>query len=87
LCLEKEQNYYANSVYFISLQFLSRAYGLLNQNDIKINRSRMDAGSYAKEIIEVVAAKSKLFYIRANKSADLSLQISKIKQWKTVEIN
>jgi len=23
LCLEKEQNYYANSVYFISLQFLS----------------------------------------------------------------
>jgi hypothetical protein len=22
LCLEKEQNYYANSVYFISLQFL-----------------------------------------------------------------
>ncbi len=47
----------------------------------------MDAGSYAKEIIEVVAANSKLFYIRANKSADLSLQISKIKQWKTVEIN
>jgi hypothetical protein len=23
LCLEKEQNYYANSVYFISLQFLT----------------------------------------------------------------
>jgi len=66
---------------------LSRAYGLLNQNGIKINRSRMDAGSYAKEIIKVVAAKSKLFYIRANKSADLSLQISKIETWKTVEIN
>jgi hypothetical protein len=66
---------------------LSRAYGLFKSKRIKINRSRMDADSYAKEIIEVVAANSKLFYIRANKSADLSLQISKIKQWKTVEIN
>jgi len=47
----------------------------------------MDAGSYAKEIIEVVASNSKLFYIRANKSANLSLQISKIETWKTVEIN
>jgi len=66
---------------------LSRAYELLNQNAIKINRSRMDARSYAKEIIEEVAANSKLFYIRANKSADLSLQISKIETWKIVEIN
>ena len=66
---------------------LSRAYDLLNENDIKINRSRMDAGSYSKEIIKVVASNSKLFYIRANKSVDLFRQIREIQNWETVEIN
>jgi hypothetical protein len=66
---------------------LSRAYKLLNNNSIKINRSRMDAGSYAKDIIQVVASNSKLFYIRANRSADHYDQISQIKSWKKVEIN
>jgi hypothetical protein len=31
LCLEKEQNYYANSVYFISLQFLKVVAALIPQ--------------------------------------------------------
>jgi len=66
---------------------LSRAYDLLNENGIKINRSRMDAGSYSKEIIKVVASNSKLFYIRANKSEDLYRQITEIENWETVEIN
>lgn len=47
----------------------------------------MDAGSYAKEIIEVVSSNSMLFYIRANKSAELIRQISMIENWETVEIN
>ena len=47
----------------------------------------MDAGSYSKEIIQVVASNSKLFYIRANKSVELSRQINEIKNWETVEIN
>ena len=66
---------------------LSRAYDLLKENGIKINRSRMDAGSYSKEIIKVVASNSKLFYIRANKSVALLRQITEIKKWETVEIN
>jgi len=66
---------------------LSRAYNLLSKNGIKINRSRMDAGSYSKEIIKVIAFNSKLFYIRANKSVDLFRQISEIQKWETVEIN
>lgn len=66
---------------------LSRAYHLLNESSIKINRSRMDAGSYSKEIIKVVASNSKLFYIRANKSADLFRQITEIQKWEAVEIN
>jgi hypothetical protein len=66
---------------------LSRAYNLLSKNGININRSRMDAGSYSKDIIKVVASNSKLFYIRANKSVDLFRQITEIKKWETVEIN
>ena len=59
---------------------LTRAYTLLKEHEININRSRMDAGSYAKDIIKVVADNSKLFYIRANRSADLLIQINKIEK-------
>ena len=47
----------------------------------------MDAGSYSKEIIDVVDKYSKLFYIRANKSENLFEQIKEITNWQTVEIN
>lgn len=47
----------------------------------------MDAGSYSKEIIKLVASNSKLFYIRANKSEDLYGQITEIENWETMEIN
>lgn len=75
------------NVKFEQAATLSRAYKLLADNGIKINRSRMDAGSYAKEIINVVAENSKLFYIRANKSVEVLRQITEIKKWETIEIN
>ena len=68
-------------------ELLTRCYQLLNKNDIQINRSRMDAGSYSKEIIDVVSKYSKLFYIRANRSEDMTEQIRQITDWQTVEIN
>lgn len=75
------------NVKFEQASTLTRAYELLSENNIKANRSRMDAGSYSKDIIQVVASNSKLFYIRANKSAELFRQISEIETWETVEIN
>ncbi len=66
---------------------LERFYTLLESEGITINRSRMDAGSYSKNIINVVDNHSKLFYIRANKSIDLFEQINDIADWKTIEIN
>jgi hypothetical protein len=66
---------------------LARAYKLLEDQDIKVKRSRMDAGSYSKEIIDVVAQNSQLFYIRANKSAELYSQITAIEKWDKVVIN
>jgi len=75
------------NVKFKQAETLENAYGLLRDEGIKINRSRMDAGSYSKEIINVVAKNSRLFYIRANKSANLMEQIRGITHWETVEIN
>jgi hypothetical protein len=68
-------------------QTLKNAYRLAEENGLKINRSRMDAGSYSKEIIETVAAHSKLFYIRANRCESLTGRIRHIEKWETVEIN
>lgn len=75
------------NVKFEQAATLSRAYDLLQEQGIRVNRSRMDAGSYSKDIIRVVAQNSKLFYIRANKCADLLEQILQIENWQTVEIN
>jgi hypothetical protein len=66
---------------------LSRSYGLLEKYGLKINRSRMDAGSYSKKIIEVVAKNSKTFYIRANKCESLFEKICAVKDWQQEEIN
>lgn len=75
------------NVKFEQAATLTRAYTVLADNGIKVNRSRMDAGSYAKDIIDVVSKNSMLFYIRANKCEDLLLQISRIDTWAEVEIN
>jgi len=68
-------------------QTLKNAYKLFADHELKVYRSRMDAGSYAKDIIEVVAAHSALFYIRANRCASLTEGIRQIEKWETVEIN
>lgn len=75
------------NVKFEQAATLKRAYELLLSEKIDVNRSRMDAGSYSKEIIDVVDKYSKLFYIRANKSANLFEQIREIIDWQSVEIN
>ena len=75
------------NVKFEQAATLKRSYELLLSEKISINRSRMDAGSYSKEIIDVVDTYSKLFYIRANKSANLFEQIRAVNNWQDVEIN
>jgi hypothetical protein len=66
---------------------LKRMYKQLKDNDIHIENSRMDSGSYSKEIIEVVAKNSRFFYIRANRCQTLTEEIRKIENWETVTIN
>lgn len=68
-------------------EVLERCYKMLNSNGIYINRSRMDAGSYAKEIVEVVEKYSKNFYIRANRCESLTSTLLQNQNWEKVEIN
>jgi hypothetical protein len=66
---------------------LERAYLALENNQIHINRSRMDAGSYSEDIVKIVAKYSNFFYIRANKCDSLSEKIRQITDWENVIIN
>ena len=75
------------NVKFEQAQTLERAYQLLESESIKIHRSRMDAGSYSKEIIDIVDKNSQLFYIRANKSTTVFEQIMEVKNWQDIELN
>jgi len=65
---------------------LKNAYTLLKSKNISINRSRMDCGSFSKEIIDVIEKNSNLLYIRAQRCAELSTQIREVKNWETVQI-
>ena len=75
------------SVKIAQAETLERAYKILYDNKIYINRSRMDAGSYSEDIVRVVNKYSKRFYIRANKCEALTEKIKQITDWQSVEIN
>jgi hypothetical protein len=66
---------------------LLRTYQSLNSEGLKINRSRMDAGSYAQDIIDIVDKNSQSFYIRANKSTAIFDQINRVEHWQEIELN
>jgi hypothetical protein len=65
---------------------LRRAYGLLSEFGIKVKRSRMDCGSFTREVVTVVEANSEYFYIRAQRCDDLFEKINQVRDWKVVEI-
>lgn len=75
-----------SNVKFKQAGTLAEAYELLASRKIKIDRSRMDCGSFTKEIIETVAANSKRFYIRAQRCGELSNKVKQVKSWETVRI-
>tara|TARA_R110000868_G_scaffold58998_1_gene181346 strand:- start:588 stop:1862 length:1275 start_codon:yes stop_codon:yes gene_type:complete len=75
-----------SNVKFKQADTLTEAYKLLASKKIKIDRSRMDCGSFTKEIIETVAENCKRFYIRAQRCGELSNQVKQVKSWKTVRI-
>lgn len=61
-------------------------FDLLKSEKIQIGRSRMDCGSFTKEVIDVIEANSDTFYIRAQRCMELSEQIRQVAEWETVKI-
>ncbi len=66
---------------------LERCFNKLKANNILINRSRMDAGSYTKKVVFVLEKYCKLFYIRANHCEHLTELLLTNPNWVKAEIN
>jgi hypothetical protein len=75
-----------SNVKFKQEDTLTRAYELLKEFGVSVKRSRMDCGSFSKEIVSVVEANCELFYIRAMRCEDLFSRIQEVKDWKVEEI-
>ena len=75
-----------SNVKFKQSETLQSAYDLLKDKQININRSRMDCGSFTKDIIKVVEQNSKRFYIRAQRCGELSEQIKALTNWQNVRV-
>jgi len=68
-------------------EVLERCFLMLKAQEIYINRGRFDAGSYTRDIVEVIEEYCKAFYIRAHKCAGLTSTLLKHQKWEKVEIN
>ncbi len=75
------------NVRFHQQDTLRRIFSNLSAKGIRIERARMDCGTYAKEIIEKIERNCKYFYIRANRCAALYNQINTLQEWMHEEIN
>ena len=77
------------NVKFEQAETLERAFAHLKVNGIKVDKARMDCGSYSQEVVEVASCNSNTFYIRAMGCQTLEKRIAEIKEdeWRNTEIN
>ena len=75
-----------SNVKYKQAQTLESAYRLLAKENIKVNRSRMDCGSFSKEIISMIEKYSKIFYVRAQRCGELSEKVKAVQNWQKVII-
>ena len=75
-----------SNVKFGQARTLERTYALLRENGVKVAHSRMDCGSFTKEVVDTVEANSDHFYIRAQRCASLYDTAKGITDWREVEI-
>ena len=75
------------NVRFCQKETLKRIFNRLENAGIRISRARMDCGSCSEEIVSMVEAHCKSFYIRANRCASLYDSMFALTDWQKVEIN
>ena len=68
---------------------MERAFAQLKANGIRVEKARMDCGSYSQEVVEVASCNCNTFYIRAMSCQTLEKRIAEIKEeeWQKAEIN
>ena len=74
---------------FEQAETLERAFAHLKANGIKVDKARMDCGSYSQEVVEVTCCNCNTFYIRAMNCKSLEKRIADIQEeeWQETEIN
>ena len=75
------------NVRFNQKETLERIFKRLEASEIYISRARMDCGSCSEEIVDMVEAHCRHFYIRANRCSSFYDSMFTLTGWKTVEIN
>ena len=75
------------NVRFNQRETLERIFKRLEASEVYISRARMDCGSCSEEIVDMIEAHCKHFYIRANRCSSFYDSMFALTGWKTVEIN
>ena len=75
------------NVRFNQKDTLERIFKRLESSGISISRARMDCGSCSEEIVGMVEAHCRNFYIRANRCSSLYDSMFALADWKKEEIN
>ena len=77
------------NVKFEQAETMERAFAHLKANGIKVDKARMDCGSYSQEVVEVTCCNCNTFYIRAMNCQSLEKRIDGIREeeWQETEIN
>lgn len=65
---------------------LKKTFKVLKKGGIEVKHGRMDCGSFAKDVVEVLEENTEFFYIRAQRCANLHRIVADIDHWRTVEI-
>lgn len=67
---------------------LGRAFGLLEEHHINTERFRADSASYQQAVVELAGQKSRYFYIRAMRCANMEQQIATLPKeaWKKIRL-
>ena len=75
------------NVRFNQKETLERFFKRLEASGVYVSRARMDCGSCSEEIVGMVEAHCKHFYICANRCSSLYDTMSSLSDWQSVEIN
>ena len=75
------------NVRFNQRETLERIFKRLEASEVYISRARMDCSSCSEEIVDMVEAHCKHFYIRATRCSSFYDSMFALTGWKTVEIN